>query len=212
MNANASANGSSRTAALLLAASFMVAIITLTLVNKLTEQKISQTREQWLLENISAVLPQGPFDNNPVVSKKIYTLNATGTAAKVVVYPAYLNDKPAAAALELLAPEGYSGDIKLLIGLQTDGSIIGVRVIEHQETPGLGDNIEYLKSPWITQFDTQSLESIADENWQLSRRGGDFDGLTGATVTSIAVVRTVHQALKWFKRNKLQIFDQDIRS
>lgn len=212
MNPKGSAITPSQTAAWLLAASFALAIIALTIVNKLTEHKISQTREQWLSDTLSAVLPPGPFDNSPLASKQTYRLYDTSDTSEVVVYTAFINDRPAAAALELLTAEGYSGNIKLLIGLKTDGSIIGVRIIEHQETPGLGDRIEYRRSSWITQFDHQSLTLIAEPGWRLSKMGGDFDGLTGATVTSIAVLRSVHQALRWFEKNKQTIFNPSVRS
>lgn len=199
---------SSNATALILATGFAIAIISLTVVHKLTEFKIAEAREHWLLENISAVLPEGPFDRSPVSSKKSYTLDAAST---ISVYTAHVNNRPTAAALELTAPQGYNGAIKLIIGLKTNGDVIGVRILDHQETPGLGDKIEYRKSSWITQFDQQSVESIPIEYWKLSRNGGYFDGLTGATVTSIAVIRTVQRALNWFEENKQQIFLQSKR-
>ena len=91
--------------------------------------------------------------------------------------------------------EGYNGHIAFWVALDRKGGIIGVRAFAHQETPGLGDKIERQISPWIELFKGLSLANTEVADWALSQEGGQFDGMTGATVTSRASIRAVHAAL-----------------
>ena len=107
--------------------------------------------------------------------------------------------------LEAIAPDGYSGDIALLIGITADGRITGVRVTTHKETPGLGDYIDISKSRWITQFDGKSLTGPHESGWKVQRDGGSFDARAGATITARAVVKAVHGALHYFVRHRAHL-------
>ena len=98
-------------------------------------------------------------------------------------------------------PDGYSGDIQLLLGIEANGRIAGVRVVEHRETPGLGDPIERRKSDWIESFRGRSLGDPPLEGWTVRREGGDFDAFTGATITPRAVARGIGRALLWFEED-----------
>ena len=111
-----------------------------------------------------------------------------------------------------VAPDGYSGDIKLLTGVNRDGSIAGVRVISHQETPGLGDKIDLKKSDWITIFNGLSLQQPDIENWKVKKDGGEFDQFTGATITPRAVVNQVKQVLLFVEENQSTLFDNNLVS
>ncbi|MDW8479867.1 MAG: RnfABCDGE type electron transport complex subunit G [Xanthomonadales bacterium] len=104
--------------------------------------------------------------------------------------------RPSALALETVAPDGYSGPIALLVGVDREGRVLGVRVTAHRETPGLGDGIESRRGDWILQFAGRSLGEPAPERWRVRREGGDFDALVGATVTSRAVIGAVERALR----------------
>lgn len=104
------------------------------------------------------------------------------------------------------APDGYNGDIRLLIGINAAGSILGVRVISHRETPGLGDPIEAEKSDWIHGFKQKSLKTPQSSGWAVKKDGGEFDQFTGATISPRAVVRAVHTTLLYFKANKQALF------
>ncbi|MFK8080127.1 MAG: RnfABCDGE type electron transport complex subunit G [Granulosicoccus sp.] len=196
--------------AIILAISVGLALLMLTIINALTEQRIIEARRHWMLDNLSSVLPDGPFDSNPVDSVKKHIEPSLGSIEPLELYTAYQSGKPAAAVLEIVTMEGYSGMIRLLLGLLPDGSIVAVRVIEHKETPGLGDAIEKRKSDWIRQFELRSLSSNMPKRWQLKNSGGQFDGLTGATITSNAVIRAVHRAVSWYDVNKHRVFDKDI--
>ncbi|PID42710.1 MAG: electron transport complex subunit RsxG [Proteobacteria bacterium] len=100
------------------------------------------------------------------------------------------------------APQGYGGEIRLISGIDSAGTIAGVRVLAHRETPGLGDKIELRKSDWIQQFTGKSLGNPAPEGWRVIKAGGEFDQLTGATITSRAVIKAVYNTLDYFNRNR----------
>jgi len=113
--------------------------------------------------------------------------------------------KPVAIIVPTTAPDGYSGDIHLLIGINTDSSIAGVRVLSHKETPGLGDKIDLNKSDWILGFDTFSLQNPEPSNWKVKKDGGQFDQFTGATITPRAVVQRVKQTLEFYAAHKADV-------
>ena len=100
--------------------------------------------------------------------------------------------------LPVVAPEGYSGRIDLLVGIYADGSVAGVRAVSHRETPGLGDKVEIGKSQWVLEFNGKSLSMPVPENWAVKKDGGNFDQFTGATITPRAVVKAVYQSLEYF--------------
>ncbi len=119
---------------------------------------------------------------------------------------ARINNKPVAIILEAIAHDGYSGDIKLLIAIKFDGSIAGVRVLTHKETPGLGDYIDIAKGNWIKLFDGKSLITESNPQWAVKKDGGQFAYMAGATITPRAVVNAVHKALQYFEANKKTLF------
>ena len=104
------------------------------------------------------------------------------------------------------ARDGYAGPIRLLVGVTTERTITGVRVLEHRETPGLGDRVETGKSDWVLQFDSRSLGDPAVEDWKIREDGGHFDQLSGASVTPRAIVKAVRETLAWFDANADQLF------
>ena len=106
------------------------------------------------------------------------------------------------------AADGYTGKIELLVGIMADGTVSGVRVTKHSETPGLGDAIELHRSQWIKTFDGRSLTSPTESGWALRKDNGAFDQFTGATITPRAVVNEVKNTLLFFKQHKTQILDE----
>jgi electron transport complex protein RnfG len=107
----------------------------------------------------------------------------------------------------VVAKDGYSGDISLLVGIDFDGIIQGVRTIEHKETPGLGDKVDHKKSPWIDSFIGKSLSNTPLDGWAVTKDGGVFDGFTGATITPRAVVNAVHQGLLYHQRQQSVLYN-----
>ena len=119
---------------------------------------------------------------------------------------ARINNAPAAVILEAIAHDGYAGDIKLLIAIKVDGSISGVRVLTHKETPGLGDYIDIAKDNWIKLFNAESLTKTVSAQWKVKKDGGQFDYMAGATITPRAVIKAVHKALQYVEANKQTLF------
>ncbi|MBT8062568.1 MAG: electron transport complex subunit RsxG, partial [Gammaproteobacteria bacterium] len=128
------------------------------------------------------------------------------TQEPVTVYRARLGTEPVAVIMQVVAPDGYNGDIKLLVGVYADGSISGVRVVSHRETPGLGDPIEHQRSDWILDFNGRSLGNPEPAGWAVRRDGGVFDQFTGATITPRAVVEAVERALRYFEARHEYLF------
>ncbi len=174
-----------------------------------TRNAIADNERALLLRNLYALLPAERLDND--IASDTLELAASpllGTEQTSLVYRARLGGEPVAAVFNSVAPNGYSGRIHLLVGVWVDGSIAGVRVVKHAETPGLGDGIEIRKSPWITGFDGRSLQNPAEDGWKVKRDGGAFDQLTGATITPRAVIDAVRNTLLYYRANADMLFSQ----
>jgi len=178
-------------------------------VNELTHERILEQEKRRILQQLNEIVPFGSF-NNDLLEDVIEIKNEVffRHPAPVKVYRARMNAKAVAVLMILVAPDGYNGDIRLLVGINADGEVMGVRVISHRETPGLGDPIELEKNDWILGFNRKSLRNPATEDWKVKRDGGQFDQFTGATISPRAVVKAVHSSLVYFKNNKQALFDQ----
>ncbi len=177
-----------------------------------THDLITRSEEEEKLALFNEVLPQGISDNDLLRDTvEIAPNDLIGNTSPVTAYRARLGGKPAAVLLEAIAPDGYGGKIVLLIAILANGEISGVRVISHNETPGLGDYIEIAKSQWIKAFDHASLAFMPSNAWHVKKDGGRFDYMTGATITPRAVVKAVHKALEYFARNKETLFAKETK-
>lgn len=171
-------------------------------LNELTRGRIADNEARKLLTTLATVLPAGGYDNDPHRDRAV--LPAVDSDP-VIAYRARRNGRPVAVVLGAVAPDGYVDRIRLLVGIDIDGKITGVRVTGHAETPGLGDGIDTAVSDWILGFDGLAAGD-PDRRWRLRRDGGEFDQMTGATVTSRAVVNAVRKTLKYYEQNREQIF------
>ena len=172
-----------------------------------TREEIVENERQVLLRNLLALLPAERFDNDIAGDTIAVAADPLlGTTEVSTVYRARLDGEPVAAIFNSIAPDGYSGRIHLLVGVYADGSIAGVRVVRHAETPGLGDGIDIRKSDWITDFDGKSLDNPENGGWRVRRDGGEFDQFTGATITPRAVVAAVRSTLLYYEQNADMIF------
>lgn len=142
-------------------------------------------------------------DRLPVDDKTLLQLRNPGT-----IHVARMKGEVVAFILPVRAPDGYGGAIDAIVGINLDGSIAGVRVISHQETPGLGDKVELKKSPWVLSFNGRSLANTATDDWRVKKDKGVFDQFTGATITPRAMVKAVHNALQYFALNKTTLLEQ----
>ena len=155
------------------------------------------------MAKFAEVLHGRAFDNDLLADTvPVRDAELLGTPATLQAYRARQNGAAVAVVLEAVAPNGYVGAIKLLVGVAPDGRLLGVRVSEHRETPGIGDGIDARKSPWIERFTGRSLHDPAPARWRVRKDGGDFDQLTGATITPRAVVGAVANALVYFERHR----------
>ena len=160
-----------------------------------------------LLANLHRLIPPEMHDNDlatDVIQMQDPAL--LGTSAPVDVYRARLNGEPTGLVLTPVAPDGYSGPIRLLVAIKTDGTLAGVRVTQHRETPGLGDYVQADRSDWILGFSGRSLQDPPERLWAVKRDGGVFDQFTGATITPRAVVKAVKKSLIYFERHREQLF------
>jgi electron transport complex protein RnfG len=173
-----------------------------------TRQAIAENERRVLLRNLHALLPAEKLDNDIVSDTRLIpAASLLGTDNESLVYRARLQGNPVAAIFNSVAPNGYSGKIHLLVGVYLDGSVAGVRVLKHAETPGLGDGLEIQKSRWILDFDSKSLNNPDTGKWLVKRDGGVFDQFTGATITPRAVVQAVKNTLLYYRQNVDTLFD-----
>lgn len=161
---------------------------------------------------LNEVLPASDYDNALLTDTLPLPPTAElGLRESTTLYRARLAGEPSALVFEASAPDGYAGRIRLLIAIRADGSVAGVRVTQHKETPGLGDYIEPKKdknkaSPWITQFNGLALATTPAKEWRLRKDGGNITYYAGATVSARAVSRAVHQAVLWAEDRREQLF------
>jgi electron transport complex protein RnfG len=179
-----------------------------------TKSEIAASAEAEKLKLISAVLPPERYDN--ILLEDFTTLPPTpalGLASESRVYRARKGGEPIALVLEAAASDGYSGRIGMLVAVDTAGKVMGVRVTEHKETPGLGDYIDPRKDknktrPWITQFNGKGQPEVPQDGWRVIKDGGEFDYMTGATISARAVTGAVGRAVDFASRNQQQLFAQ----
>ncbi|MBP6121480.1 MULTISPECIES: electron transport complex subunit RsxG [Providencia] len=158
-------------------------------VYTLTKDTIAEQAALVQKKLLDQVVPNELYDND--LAQECYLVSnerILGNKQPRRLYIARKNGEPVAAALETTAPDGYSGSIHLLVGADFKGTVLGVRVTEHHETPGLGDKIETRISDWITHFSGKKMASDHDPKWAVKKDGGEFDQFTGATITPRAVV------------------------
>lgn len=175
--------------------------------HQLTRKRIATNEQAWLEQSLQPVLSGIAFDGG--ISESLLTVPAPHGLPGLqdaLVYRVYADGLPVAALFVVSARDGYAGAIRLLIGIDTKGEITGVHVLAHRETPGLGDGVETGKSDWAAQFAHRSLRNPAADRWKIRRDGGDFDQLTGASVTPRAIVKAVKETLLYFDANAAQVF------
>jgi len=174
---------------------------------RLTDERIEANEQAWLEQSLQPALSGLFFDRG--VSESVLTVPAPHElpgSEDAVIYRVYSGEEPAAALFVVSARDGYAGAIKMLVGIDVSGKVSGVHVLAHRETPGLGDKVESNKSDWAKQFDGRSLGNPVTGGWKIKRDGGDFDQLTGASVTPRAIVKAVRETLEYYDANAVVIF------
>ncbi len=196
----------SKTAITLVAFAFLGTAM-LAYVFDITRAPIEASEKEARLALFKQILPESTYDNDLLKDTvEIVPNEQLGNRQPTVANIAKSNGKTAGVILEAVAHDGYSGDIKLLIAIRADGSISGVRVLAHKETPGLGDYIDITHGNWIKLFNDESVNKTPIEQWHVKKDGGKFDYIAGATITPRAVVKAVLKALQFYEANKQTLF------
>lgn len=195
----------------LLAIFALLATTLVSVTNLLTEDRIQEQQQKELLKVLNQVIPADSHDNELYKSCTLITNEQyLGTPTPIPAYVAEKAGQKTGIAIEAVAPDGYSGAIKLVVGLNIDGKVTGVRVLNHNETPGLGDKIDTRISNWINSFTGKKVNGEKDTRWAVRKDGGEFDQFTGATITPRAVVGAVKRVSLYYQQNKQHIFDQPL--
>jgi electron transport complex protein RnfG len=206
--ANFGTRKSRQRAAALLIAGLVGMIVVVTVLAQLTHERIARNERLWLIAKLDALVPPELRDNDLYTDRiQIRSLDMLGTDAPVTAYRARKTGAPTAIILSPTAPDGYGGPIALLVAIAYDGSVLGVQVLAHRETPGIGDGFEPRRTAWLQSFKQKSLDEPAPERWTIRKDGGDFDQFTGASVTPRAIVKAVRRTLEYYRANREMLFD-----
>lgn len=173
----------------------------------LTRDRIAANEQAWLEKSLEPALAGIFFDGGVSESMLVIPVpHELPGADDVIVYRVYADNRPVAALFAVTAPDGYAGPIRILVGIEYDGTVTGIRILEHRETPGLGDRIVSSRSDWVFQFDGRSIRNPIAGGWAITSDGGQFDQLTGASVTPRAVITTIRETLIYFDANREELF------
>lgn len=188
--------------AMLLGGMATLASSLLVLGDQQTREDIAMRHAEDLKASLSQVLPDSVHDND--LLSDVVTLPAANGKEPLKVYRAHKDGKISAVAFRISAI-GYAGPVTSIMGVDANGNVLGVRVLTHAETPGLGDKIEASRTDWILSFNGHSLDNTTTKQWHVKKDGGEFDQFTGATITPRAVVKSVHEGLQRFSNNREQL-------
>ncbi|MFQ3218912.1 MAG: electron transport complex protein RnfG [Paraglaciecola sp.] len=172
-----------------------------------TKDQIDLQRQQKLITTLDALVPPESYNNsmqNDCVI--VYSREYLGSNEAKHIYRATQNGQAVAAVIETTAPDGYSGRIELLVGVEGQGQVTAVRVLKHRETPGLGDKVDLRISDWILSFSGKTLTTDNDNLWAVKKDGGQFDQFTGATITPRSVVKAVKRAVQYYQIHQTELF------
>ncbi|MDP1969845.1 MAG: electron transport complex subunit RsxG, partial [Methylobacter sp.] len=182
--------------------------VLLGVTNCSTEGTIQRRLDEDLKKSLEEVVPPALYDNDMLLDTvSIPSAEYNIGANETTVYIALKSGQVTAVCFKFTAPDGYSGAINMIMGIDRDGNILGVRVLSHKETPGLGDKIEVAKSDWILNFVGRSLDNLAPAKWAVKKDGGEFDQFAGATITPRKSVQAIYRGLQLFKAHQEQLIN-----
>ncbi|MEW8322276.1 MAG: electron transport complex subunit RsxG [Candidatus Thiodiazotropha taylori] len=165
--------------------------------NIATKDDIMARQKEDLLRSLNQVVPTEYYDSD-LLDQPLSIPDNKGD--NLTVYRGLQGMQVNALAWEVVG-KGYAGDIRLIMGINAKGEVLGVRVLSHAETPGLGDKIEVAKDDWILGFNDHSLDNTTNQQWRVKKDGGKFDQFSGATITPRAIVTAVHDGLVFFQQH-----------
>lgn len=185
----------------ILAAFALITTGAVTLVQQYTAPKIAIQEKKQVQDLLQQVLPASQYDNDLYLDCTTVNTPQLGPRESYTVYRARRQGKVIALVLQSTAANGYSGNIDMISAVYPDGTVSGVRVTKHNETPGLGDKVETKRSDWIYSFANKQVQGADDERWAVKKDGGMFDQFTGATITPRAVVTTVKSTVLYAQQH-----------
>ena len=180
----------------------LAAAAALSFAHLATREHIAAAEARDMQMTLAQVLPAG-FADNDLLNDVMELPDPAGTPRRIHLAR---KDGQLAGVVFSTSTRGYGGEIRLLMAVARDGRVLGVRVLKHNETPGLGDKIEIARHPWITRFDGRSLQDPPPAKWAVTKDGGIYDSFAGATITPRAVVRGVKDGLEFFHARHQAIF------
>ncbi len=204
--AEASRSERLRVAAIIIAAAVVLAAV-ISLVAGATRERIQRNEQAWLQQRLDALIAPTMHDNDLLTDRIVVSSpDMLGTDAPVTIFRARRRGEPVAAVLYTVAPDGYQAPIEMLVAIAHDGTLIGVQIVRHRETQGLGDQFENRRADWLSAFKGLSLNDPPQQRWSVRKDGGDFDEFTGATITPRAIVRATRRALEYYAARRDSIF------
>ena len=195
----------------MLGAFALVATALLALTAELTKGRIANSEREAQEKALLDVVPRQSQDANLLTETMKVPPEAwagLGLKAGGDIFVVRRADDAIAVIIPAVAPDGYSGEVKMIVGVDAEGEITGVRILDHHETPGLGDKIDIKKTPWILSFTGKSLANPSAPHWKVKKDGGDFDQFAGATITPRAVVNQVRKVLEFVESHKNELFQK----
>ena len=195
-------------AGLVLGAFAIVGVTLVAVTHAATAERIAANDRMTMLKKLEAIVPPGSIGNDPIADRiEVQASDLLGNAS-TNVYRVRKDGEPVALVLNPIVPDGYAGPIKLLVAVMKDGSLGGVRVVSHHETPGLGDKIEEQRTDWVLGFTGKSLDDPSEDQWKVKRDGGVYDQFTGATITPRSIVKAVANTLRFVKAQGEGLYTQ----
>lgn len=193
--------------AMIIIATAAVLAVIVSLVASAAKERIERNEQAWLQQRLDALIAPPLHDNDLLMDRIVVSSpDMLGTTAPVTIFRARLQGEPVAAVIYTIAPDGYQGPIEMLVAIALDGTLIGVQIVRHRETQGLGDQFENRRADWLHNFKGLSLNHPPQQRWSVRKDGGDFDEFTGATITPRAIVRATRRALEFYASQRERIF------
>lgn len=183
----------------------MISVLLVGITYQITQAPIAINQREAVMAALDQIIPPAEYDHDLIYHKKYVTDALLGSQTPLPAYFAYKDHHLVGVIFTVVAPNGYSGAIKLLVGVYADAQLAGVRAIAHSETPGLGDKMDVHKTDWVYSFNNKSLENTPEIHWRIIKEGGVFESWTGASITPKAIIQAVHNTLTYVEHHKEQL-------
>ena len=182
-------------------------VVTVTIVASLARVRIAANQRAWFVAHLDALIPASMHDNDLYADSIFVTApDLLGSDAPTPIYRARRGNEAVGAILTVIAPDGYGGPIELLVAVDYQGTVLGVDILHHTETQGIGDGFAPHRSNWLHDLMGRGLKNPKPKQWTIRKDGGEFDQFTGASVTPRAILKAVRRALEYYDTHRESIF------